>query len=86
MYIRLKQAYDILMQPEQKELYDKYKDNQKYHEERVAGQNKARRQFGEELLKREKANQEAGDADKDRKMTKEEQKREEVSLSDNRMF
>jgi len=77
MYIHLKQAYDILIHPEMKAQYDKYKDNQKYHEEKVSSQNKVRRQFGEELLKKEKANQDAGEAEKQHKMTKEEEKRQE---------
>ena len=69
------------MDTDVKAQFDKYKQNQQYHAERSATQNKERRKFADDLLSREKSATTQSTSEKDKKMTKEEMQREEVSYS-----
>lgn len=66
------------MDTDLKTQFDKYKQNQKYHEERAATQNKERKKFADDLLSKEKASQQSSENQTKPNMSKEEQKREEV--------
>jgi len=79
MFHKIKQAHEILLNQDLKTQFDKYKHNQKYHEERTMKQNKERRKFAEDLLTKEKASQQTGESEKKEKKSKEEQQREDVS-------
>ena len=69
------------MDTDVKAQFDKYKQNQQYHTERSATQNKERRKFADDLLSREKGATTQSNADTEKKKTKEEIQREEVLYS-----
>lgn len=79
MFHKIKQAHEILLDEDLKSKFDKYKQNQKAQEERTSKQTKERRRYADDLLAKEKANQDAQKSDEPKKMSKEEQKREEVN-------
>jgi len=76
-YIKLKHAYDILMDTDLKSQFDKYRLGQKQHVERSSNLNRERKKFADDLMSREKGHQEAQDVDQNRRKTKEEMQREE---------
>ena len=78
-YIKLKKAYDILMDTDLKSLFDKYRKNQQQRTERASYLNRQRQNFTEDLLNKERLNHQkpATDDKKSKKMSKEEEKREE---------
>jgi len=78
MFHKIKQAHEILLNEDLKSKFDKYKANQKFHEERTSKQTKERRRYADDLLAKEKVHQTTDQDDKSKKMSKEEQKREEV--------
>ena len=71
---RLQQAYNVLSDPQQKEQYDKYLKNQKYHEERVQGISKERKKFAEELNRREKEEEMRREEEQKKQASKEEKR------------
>jgi len=78
MFHKIKQAHEILLNEDLKTKFDKYKQNQKYHEERSMKQNKERRKFADDLISKEKAHQKSGEKDGKEKKSKDEMQREEV--------
>ncbi len=76
MFHKIKQAHDILLDQDLKSQFEKYKQNQKHHEERTKKQTKERRKFAEDLLAKEKHAKDSEETEK--KTTKEDIKREDV--------
>jgi len=78
MFEKIKKASDILMDPIQKEQYDKYLDSLKYHKDKIASTNVERSKHISELAQREKAVELKKEEQKRRAMEKEQIKRVEI--------